>query len=365
MVIRVSIIPNSPNFLKNQLFSMESLSGSHCGNNHWMQPFVDLRHQAAKEHVLLETWDLLPPDKADIVVIMELPSSPEVVKALRRESPHLKVIFMPIESPLGRKYTFSQINHEQFDAILTYNHLLADDMRYFHYFLPVANPSCSMRGEEFSERKPVCMICSFAGLRWRTGFNVARSGWRFSFSDWWEYAFCPGELISARISLARSFNRLAKGALDIYGDGWQRTIFSSAMGRLESSKLGLLGKYRFNICYENCENDCGYISEKLFDALYGDTVPVYLGNRSIHDHIPKECFVDAREFGNHKELIHFICNCPEKAWEEYRRAGKSFLESQALRKFLPPAFADNFLRPVRVLANQSKRIVTESESVPL
>jgi len=80
---------------------------------------------------------------------------------------------------------------------------------------------------------------------------------------------------------------------------------------------------------------------------------VYLGNKSIQQHIPKECFIDARDFRKKKELVRFICECPESVWEEYRRAGQKVLESSALKKFLPSAFVTDFLRPIRVLAGLS------------
>jgi hypothetical protein len=327
-----------------------------------MQPLVFLRQEAFKQDIQLDTMDILPAIEADIALFMELPSSPEIVAALRRKVPHLKIVFMPIETPLGRGYIFNKANHELFDAILTYNHLLTDNERYFHFYLPVAIPEYKNLGKDFIDRKPVCMISSNSDFHWRTGLNVIRSGWRFSAKDWLDYVFLIGNTNAKKRSLARTFELFSKDSLDIFGDGWvdyawglkdrllKRKTFKSAKGRLEASKLAVLGNYRFNICYENCENDCGYISEKIFDAFYGDSVPVYLGNMSIERHIPKECFVDARDFRSRRELVRFICECPQRLWEDYRRAGQSFLESPAFEKFLPLAFVDNYLRPICVLA---------------
>lgn len=348
--VNVAIIPNSPNFLQNRLFELDSLSGAHAGNGHWLQPMAVLRNEALKENIILNTYDLAPLAKTDIIVIMELPSSPDSVKELRRKSPRAKIIFMPVETPLGRRYIFNKANHAQFDAVLTYNPGLVDGKRYFPFYLPIADVSFRTFGESFASRKTACLVSTNPLLRLRTGFNVTRAGWRFSLPDRWDYVFYSGALISAKRSLSRVFERFAKGALDIYGDGWAEASFACAKGRFASSKLELLKKYRFDICFENCINDCGYISEKIFDALYGDTVPVYLGNKSIQQHIPGECFIDARKFRNKKELVRFICECPESVWEEYRKAGRCFLDSPALEKFLPSAFANNVLTPIRILA---------------
>lgn len=361
-ITKVSIIPNSPGFLENRLFSLDSLSGSHNCNTHWMQPMSFLRQEALKQDIQLDTMDILPAIEADIALFMELPSSPEIIAKLKRKAPHLKIVFMPIETPLGRSYLFNKANHEQFDAILTYNNLLTDSKRYFHFYLPAANPEYIKLGKEFDDRKPACMISSNSHFHWRTGLNVLRSGWRFSARDWWDYAFLTGNTNAKKRGLAKAFEQFSADSLDIFGDGWidyswglkdrllKRKTFKSAKGRLDASKLAVLGNYRFNICFENCKNDCGYISEKIFDALYGNSVPVYFGNMSIERHIPKECFVDARDFKSQRELVRFICECPQRLWEDYRRAGQNFLKSPAFEKFLPSAFVENYLWPICVLA---------------
>jgi hypothetical protein len=54
-----------------------------------------------------------------------------------------------------------------------------------------------------------------------------------------------------------------------FGSG---AAFSSRQGTRRGSKLAFR---RFNMAYENCLNDCAYISEKLLDALLTGCVPVY------------------------------------------------------------------------------------------
>jgi len=373
---KVSIVPNGSSFLNNQLFSLDSLSGSHAGNGHWMYPFKALRIEALKENIQMDTCDILCPKDADIVIFMELPSSPTDITILKNQAPHLKIIFMPIETPLGRRYIFNKDNHEQFDAILTYNHLLKGESRYFHFHLPVADLSFRRLGRTFSTRKPACMISSNSYLKLKSGLNVSRSGWRFSIHDRLDYIFNFGALAFEKRRLVRAFERYSDGALEVYGQGWDdhpkgligkllvRNTFASVKGVLESNKLEALGSYKFNICYENCESDCGYLSEKIFDALYGDTVPVYLGNRSIEKYIPKECFVDARKFRDHMELVDFICNCTEGEWLRYRKAGQEFLQSTLMQKFLPSSFIKDVLAPIRKFIKERKYVV-DDYNIPL
>ena len=358
--VKVSIIPNSPAFLKNRLFSLNALSGSHAANKHWMYPFQLLRDEAARENIVLETCDLLRPNAADIVVFMDLPKGVYELAELKRSAPHVKTILFPIESPLGRRYVFSRSNHRLFDAVLSYNHLLEDGVRYFHFDLPAAEACLWREGKPYSRRKLASLICGKGYVSWKSGANVIRSGWRFSVRDWLDYAFSLGELLSTRRSLVAAFEVHAPGDIDVYGDGWNekpsrrgllRTIVpSSAKGRLETNKLNTIGNYRFNFCIENCRNDCGYISEKIFDALLGGAVPVYLGNRSVGQHIPPDCFVDAEDFKSPKQLIQFLRDCSEGEWQAFAEAGKRYLGSLAFRRFGTRAFVESVLAPIRALS---------------
>lgn len=364
-IIKVSVVPNSPTQLENKLFSMGGLGGAHAENIHWMQPFKLLRCEGLKENIRIDTWDILPPEEADIVLFMELPSSPDIVLAMKRNTPALKTILMPIETPLGREYLFNKVNHDVFDAILTYNDAIVDNKRYFHFHLPVPDLTHKRSGKDFMQRKTACLISTNSSVRWRTGLNVIRSGWRFSVHNWFDYVFQLGQTAERKRSLAKGFERNKLASLDIYGDGWtgyswgvidrflKRNTFTCVKGRLDSSKLSIMGDYRFNICYENCENDCGYISEKIFDALYGDAVPVYFGNKSIEKHVPSNCFVDARDFSTESSLVEFVTNCTEDVWDSYRMAGQVFLHSQPAKKFMSSGFVDNFLRPIRLLSGRS------------
>lgn len=363
-LVKVSVIPNSPSQLENKLFFMGGLAGAHAENVHWMQPFALLRLAAIKENIQIDTCDILPPAESDIVIFMELPKSPNVMSAMKRNAPALKTILMPMETPLGREYLFNVQNYEKFDAVLTYNDKLVANERCFHFNLPVADSTYVREGKAFIHRKAACIISTNSTIRWKTGINVVRSGWNFSVHNWIDYAFSIGQTAELKRSVAKEFERYKPNSLDIYGDGWsnyswgvsdrllQRNTFLCEKGRINGSKLNTLGEYKFNICYENCINDCGYISEKIFDAFYGDTVPVYFGNKSIASHVSKDCFVDARDFPSEKKLVDFIVNCPEKIWRTYREAGKQFLNSHAAKKFQPPAFIDDFLRPIRLLGGR-------------
>ena len=153
-----------------------------------------------------------------------------------------------------------------------------------------------------------------------------------------------GSIYRERLSVASCLAGMLPEEFDIYGPRWDEpgdvAIQAAWHGPWLGSKLELLGRYRFNIAYENCLNDVGYISEKIFDAFLAGTVPVYLGNQRIQEFVPAESFVDAREFQSAHELGAFLKEMPKKRWEDMRAAGDEFLRNGADKQFGSAQYAE-------------------------
>lgn len=73
-----------------------------------------------------------------------------------------------------------------------------------------------------------------------------------------------------------------------------------------SSKLSVLKKSKFNLCFENYRGARGYVTEKIFDAFSCGCVPIYYGAPDIKDHVPPQCFINYRDFNNINDLHQFI-----------------------------------------------------------
>lgn len=86
------------------------------------------------------------------------------------------------------------------------------------------------------------------------------------------------------------------------------------------NKLIALRDFRFSICIENSIQK-NYISEKFWDAILTDTVPVYLGCSNIEEYIDPKCFIDLRPVKDDpkalKHLIDEIHNNSEDLYREY------------------------------------------------
>ena len=158
------------------------------------------------------------------------------------------------------------------------------------------------------------------------------------------------ELLSERIKAIEFFSRT--NDIDLYGSKWnkllpfpywflRKAIQRVYKGRAES-KYATLSKYNFSICYESCIFP-GYISEKIFDCFFAGNIPVYYGAPDIQEHIPKNCFIDRRDFKNYRELRIFLKSLTESEIKNYKENGRRFLESEKYRPFTKEYFAKIFV----------------------
>lgn len=84
-----------------------------------------------------------------------------------------------------------------------------------------------------------------------------------------------------RLKCIQSLNNNLSDKIDFYG--------SSVSNHLSLKKDGLID-YKFSICIENTyENN--YISEKFYDAILTDTIPIYFGCKNIKDIWPEKGYI--------------------------------------------------------------------------
>ena len=71
----------------------------------------------------------------------------------------------------------------------------------------------------------------------------------------------------------------------------------------------------------------GYVTEKIFDCIYAGTIPLYLGASNIESLVPRDVYVDCRQFKSWRELKIKIESMTESDVSKMREAGRSFLGS--------------------------------------
>lgn len=76
--------------------------------------------------------------------------------------------------------------------------------------------------------------------------------------------------------------------IDIFGTHWEANNIN-IKGEIWNKHVGL-DDYRFSFCFEN-SNQKNYISEKFWDSILTDTIPIYLGCNNINQHIKGNSFI--------------------------------------------------------------------------
>jgi len=123
-----------------------------------------------------------------------------------------------------------------------------------------------------------------------------------------------------------SLKKIIPKSFDLYGISWPEELKSKGYVEREK-KYDVLSGYKFALSFDSYVNQRGYISEKMFDCFRAKVVPIYLGADNVLDYIPKECFIDYRDFKSNEELAEFLQKMTKKEWEAKIAAIDKFLVS--------------------------------------
>lgn len=161
----------------------------------------------------------------------------------------------------------------------------------------------------------------------------------------------PNELYSERLAAVRFFAR-KNADFDLFGMGWESSkdlLVKKVYKGPVASKKDVMQYYKFAICYENNKDEMGFITEKIFDCFAAGCVPVYYGARNVTEYIPRECFIDFRDFADYEELYSFMMNMEEKEYNEYLKTVKKFLQTDAYKEFTSEAYVRNIMQAIEDL----------------
>ena len=232
-------------------------------------------------------------EKSEIVVYNEMPTT------IPRESDKGKSYLLIFESELVRPDNWDTDQHQYFNKIFTWKDDIVDNTKYFKFNFSQEIPKSVVK--DISKKEKLCTL--IAGNKKVTHLL---------------------ELYTKRVESIRWFEANHPNDFDFYGIGWDeykiknryinflfkksklsklvKPNFRSYKGKVDSKK-DVLEKYKFAICYENARDISGYITEKIFDCFFAGCVPIYWGADNIIEHIPKECFIDKREFDTYEKYM--------------------------------------------------------------
>lgn len=274
------------------------------------------------KHVNLKVTDLSnEKDSPDLTYIMVWNKPGYLTEKTLAKFPQKKAILYMWEPPVVQKKLYSKEFTSKFKRIYTWDDDLVDNKKFFKFYYPVLQ---SMRPNlpTFEERKLLTQI----------------SGRKKSKHE--------KELYSARVAVIEYFQDKPEGEFEFYGFGWEKDNFRHYKGSV-ADKHATLQNYKFSICYENMRDVKGYITEKIFDCFTVGTIPIYWGASNITDFIPKECFIDRRDFKSFDDVMTYIRAMDETTYQNYIKNIQTFLESDRAKLFSQEMFNVIFLESIR------------------
>ena len=219
---------------------------------------------------------------------------------------------------------------KMFPVVFTWNDTMVDNIHFFKYCIPQPVRWPEFQQVPFSEKKLLV--------------NISAN----------KYESHPDELYAARRTSIRYFEDRFKDQFELYGIGWNKAatkaqrltknipVYPSYKG-MAAGKTEVFPKFRFAICYENHQWP-GYITEKIFDCMRSDCVPVYLGAPNITDYVPSGCFIDRRDFYDDKQLASFLLNVDEEKYTDYRKCISEYLLGSKFSSFLCTTYAETLIK---------------------
>lgn len=311
-------------YQNNRIFDPESP----LNRDDYLFSFRKLRDEFKARGYDLSTQDLAPSEVSKGTIYIDMPKfSP------REENPF--VILQ--ESEVVRPDNYDISKHNVFKKIFTWKPELVDGSKYIklNFCHKILDP---VEKSYFTDKRLLVVI----------------SGNKMSSH--------PKELYSERKKAIKELEKLFGHEFAYYGPGWERFYLSNtkilkAFKKLHlefllplqktpcyegllKDKLSGLNHFRFSLCFENAREIPGYVTEKIFDCFFASVVPIYWGAPDIDSYIPKECFIDYRNFSNIRDLAEYLKDMDQSTFERYLQAAKEFLQSPQVSCFSGEHFAN-------------------------
>ncbi|MBU2710378.1 glycosyltransferase family 10 domain-containing protein [Zooshikella harenae] len=312
----------------------------HVSVKDFLKQMYQLKISASTRGIELISSEISDLHGIDAFIFVDCPDyfDPLLQAAIKSGKPIFLLVW---ESDLINKNNHNRDMHKIFSAIFTYDDSLVDSTKYFKvaYSFDFSQFNCPS-GDLFA-RKLVCMVA---------GNN---------------YLNRPGENYSLRRSIINWYAENFPDNFDLYGIGWGKIVppdnlWHKIYNKLEmihpifskfnkcykgetDNKIKTASEYKFQICLENSSGQTGYVSEKLFDAFFSCTVPVYLGAPNIEKLIPSSCYIDYRNFSDFPSLHSFLSNMNYLEYQSYLESVLEFFNSDSSKLFKTDFFCDTII----------------------
>lgn len=206
-----------------------------------------------------------------------------------------------------------------FDAIMTWNDAIIDNVKYFKinypYFFESLDYICTAK--EFNEKK---LLVNISGNKFSTHKN---------------------ELYSERLKVIRFYEQGYDDTFELYGRGWPKNMRTFKGECLR--KRDVYRNFRFALCLENMCDVNGYITEKIFDCFSSGIVPIYWGANNVSDYIPASCYIDYSKFSSINELDEYLSSMTYEVYMKYIENINEYLQSRKKYLFTSSFFCEQMI----------------------
>lgn len=321
-------------------------------------PFKALKQEFNKLDIEFDTYDLLNPNDADVILCLDEVETCKKLNVCNKES-----YLIISEPPVYKPKNWDKKNHIYFKKVFTYDSSLCTDSKYVHYTFPIEfekhPPLLTIDEKKFSSRYLSSIIAG--------AFQVAKPNKnshsllyeRYELINWFtkhysnDLHFFSRNLNTKMFEYFRGAGILNKLKLNFVVKKVAEQNFNSFKVSCKGSippmeKILKQQEYNFSFCYENSIGINGCISERIFDCFAASSVPIYYGAPDIDRWIPKECFIDKRNFKNYRELYQFIKELSYAEYSKYLNNIQFFLNSDKINIFKVDAYVNKIINAIKL-----------------
>ena len=299
--------------------------------------FATLKKYLNKRDIDIITYDIPTKQKPFKYVYFDMPY-PWDLKAWRKIIVNTnKNILICNEPPIVIPFNYMKNFHVFFTKVYTWYDKLVDNKKYFKIRLPKSSDGIDTKPKNFKRKKFLVLINR--NMSFFYPFEILSPFGK--------------ELYSERIKSIEFFEQHIPNNFFLYGRGWNKPKkhslsenvfgfkkYSTYKGEIDN-KIELLSNFKYSLCFENLTDATGYVTEKIFDCLKAKCVPIYWGATDIEKYIPKNCFIDFRDFRSYDKLLKYLNSIDEKIYNNYIVNIQNLLKD---KKFIDTWFEDQFAK---------------------
>jgi hypothetical protein len=294
----------------------------------------------------ISTIDTAPLETFDAVVFLDYPTKLNSYFRRLVKSGNKPLYLVLFEGAAVRPDNWNRANHAPFKKVFTWHPAWADGQKYIRMHMPHKLPEfvpyapssadkfcCLIASQKYSWVGPELYTERLRAIRW---FETHHPDEFDLYGQRWDRFYFKKKLSILNPVLARIYK----------GCPWlpRRRLFPSARGSV-ARKRDVMRQYKFCICYENASYP-GWLTEKMLDAMFAGSVPVYQGDPEVAKLVPPAAFIDKRNFPDYDALYAYLQGMPSAEYEGYRQAIHQFVHGDSIKPLGAEAFTEMILREV-------------------